>query len=80
MSGAGSPIAIATGPRIATAAAWLKSRSESTNRPAANAGCVSTVAEWRAHDGGPVPSKEDPIHDTPRIEMIAVSPPFIRFP
>ena len=82
MSGAGRPIATATGPRIAIAAAWLKSSSESTKSPTANTqGCASTVAEMAPTMAGRFPSKkEDPIHDTPRMEMTAVSPPFITPP
>ena len=72
----------ATGPRIAIAAAWLKSRSESTKRPTAKTqGCVSTVAEMAPTMAARFPSKkEEPIHDTPRIEMTAVSPPFMTLP
>ena len=58
-------------------AAWLISRIDSTNSPSANTqGACRMISEMPPTISGRLPSKnDDPIHETPRIEMTATTPP-----
>jgi len=82
ITGAGRPRETATGARIAIGAAWLNSRIERTKRPAAKThGCFATIEEMAPTIAPWLPSKnDDPIHEAPRIQMMAVRPPFMMLP
>ncbi len=64
------------------AAAWLKSSSESTKRPTAKThGCARTVSAMPPTIVASLAAKKDePIHETPRMQTIATRPPRMTLP